>query len=494
MPALAKNRLSPTRRQRGVALMLLLMLVSVGALAVFVSGLNRATLQLERDRITAAALAQAKEALIGYAATYRDTHPDIGGNRDKLFGYLPCPDTNNDGFAEPSCGSKDVSVIGRLPWKTLGLPPLRDGSGECLWYAVSGRFKNNTKTDVLNWDTLGQLNIQDAAGVALFGAAAAVIFSPHGIIGSQDRYVLGTSECGGNTTIAAYLDGSDPLYAGTAPAANATSTLTFSTIDSVKNATNNDQGLWLSTNEIFDRIKRRSDFATDITNMLNDIKDQASKNSVCIAVATIKSPKPAPVIDEPGVLLKSVGFAPDIYQLCISSDATRRMNVFDNWRNNVLYAVCPGGAACLSVNGDANCAAVAIFSGEKTSGKLRPSDKSINYLEGVNLFAFTSSSTMLVGTGPYAYKSSLTDIALCIPPASSTCAANSAILISKVDGSANDCKSGATVLQSCIDAANQLASCSCAADAEAFITMPCINNLNPVACQSAISHLQACSS
>lgn len=485
MPARQKCRFSSSRHQRGAILMLLLLLVSVVALTVFVSGLNRAAVQLERDRITNDALARAKEALIGYAATYQDTHSN------SVSGYLPCPDTNNDGVAD-SCGSKDVSSLGRLPWKTLGLPPLRDGSGECLWYAVSGRFKNSPKTDVLNWDTLGQLNIQDAGGGGnLFNAAAAVILSPHGIIGGQDRAALGVTECGGNTSIAAYLDGSDPLYAGAVPAANATSTVTLSTIGSIKNGTNNDQGLWLSANEIFDRIKRRSDFPADMSNMLNDIKDQASKTSDCNAT-TIKNPKAG--INEPDVLLKSVGFAPDIYQLCITNDGARRKAVFDNWRNNVLYAICPGGSACLSVNGDSNCAAVVIFSGEKVSGKLRPSDKAINYLEGVNLIAFTSASTTLAGTGPYAYKSSSADIALCIPPALSSCSANSAILLSKVDGAGNDCKSGGTVLQSCITAANQLASCSCAADAQTFITVPCINNLNSPACQTAISHLQACTS
>ena len=32
---------------------------------------------------------------------------------------------------------------GRLPWKTLAIPDLRDGAGERLWYAVSVRFKRN---------------------------------------------------------------------------------------------------------------------------------------------------------------------------------------------------------------------------------------------------------------------------------------------------------------------------------------------------------------
>ena len=61
-------------------------------------------------------------------------------------GYLPCPDTDGDGWAEATCGSLDgasgqASRLGLLPWKTLGLPDLRDGYGERLWYAVSSKYK-----------------------------------------------------------------------------------------------------------------------------------------------------------------------------------------------------------------------------------------------------------------------------------------------------------------------------------------------------------------
>ena len=62
---------------------------------------------------------------IGYAASYRDIHPT------EVFGYLPCADTHNDGFVA-TCGAADVSLIGELPWKTLGIYTLRDGNGGCL--------------------------------------------------------------------------------------------------------------------------------------------------------------------------------------------------------------------------------------------------------------------------------------------------------------------------------------------------------------------------
>ncbi len=173
MPALQNKCFHPAHKQRGAALMLLLLLVGVGALAVFVSGLNRATSQLERDRITMAALAQAKEALIGWAA----------GNTRR--GYLPCPadpllaGTLNEGNARISCNT-DASRIGRLPWRTLKLGDLRDGYGEPLWYAVSANFTDDAL--VINSDTgIATLSVNGALNFS------AIIFSPGSALNSQLR-------------------------------------------------------------------------------------------------------------------------------------------------------------------------------------------------------------------------------------------------------------------------------------------------------------------
>ena len=73
-----------------------------------------------------------------------------------------------------------------------GLPPLRDSSGECLWYAVSGRAKNDNKADVYNWDTPGQFIVQTPSGQVLAGATPharplAVIFSAGRPINGQNR-------------------------------------------------------------------------------------------------------------------------------------------------------------------------------------------------------------------------------------------------------------------------------------------------------------------
>ena len=396
-----------SHKSKGSALMLILIILGL-ATALLVGAL-KSNPQIERDKITADALAKAKDALIGYAATYRDSHPN------EVFGYLPCPDADNNGEAD-GCGGQDVSLIGRLPWKTLGLPPLRDSSGECLWYAVSGRYKNSPPTTILNWDTTGQFVIQDATSAVLANGAVAVVFAARSANAGQTR-TSGTNECSGDNTnnVNAYLDGSDPIYAGTPPAANASSTLTMSTVASIASGTNNDHGLWITPNEIWDRVKKRSDFAADITNLLADIRDQAAMDASCTATTTLDSPVPGSII-EAGVSGKTVGMAPAIQQICIMTNASQRMAVFNNWRNNILYAACPGATACLTVNGSANCAGAVIFSGERLSGGTRPSSSASNYLENDNLSAFSSATTTVNGAAPYAWSASSQDIAVCIPP------------------------------------------------------------------------------
>jgi hypothetical protein len=71
------------------------------------------------------------------------------------------------------CGSG--MVIGRLPWRSLGLPKLLDATGEPLWYAVSNGWKLNVGGAFLG------INSNSAAQLSLDGAAAsavAIIIAP----------------------------------------------------------------------------------------------------------------------------------------------------------------------------------------------------------------------------------------------------------------------------------------------------------------------------
>lgn len=185
------------QRQRGVVFIVMMVILVLGTATFLVSSLNSASLQIARDQVTADALAQAKEALIGYAASVDLT------SGSKRPGDLPCPDTNNDGLQEASCGNASGSTgqttrIGRLPWKTLGLPDLRDGSGERLWYAVSNNFKYNFRTTCsssgqpgcLNSDTAGTITVRGADGTIINDATAgsgvaAVIIAPGDVLQRQ---------------------------------------------------------------------------------------------------------------------------------------------------------------------------------------------------------------------------------------------------------------------------------------------------------------------
>lgn len=166
-------------RQRGAALLVMLVIMVMGATTIFLGSLNGATVQIERDQKTAAALAQAKEALIGRAI--RDA------NRP---GSFPCPDMNNDGSAELLSGNQCPSYLGRLPWRTLGLADLRDGGGERLWYALSQNFRDDNSNPV-NSDNRGMLTVYDNSGTTILtpagSEAAAIVFAPGRIISSQQR-------------------------------------------------------------------------------------------------------------------------------------------------------------------------------------------------------------------------------------------------------------------------------------------------------------------
>lgn len=184
-------------RQRGAALLILLALVTVVITYTIVAGLNRSAgdLTRARDQKTYAALAQAKEALIGYAATYHinlDTYQP---------GALPCPDRNEpgnsaEGTASSPCTSSASLRIGRLPWKTLGLPDLRDASGERLWYALSANFVNAPTSTVVNSDNFGDLffNLSvkpppssSYTATSLANSIVAIVFAPGAVANAQNR-------------------------------------------------------------------------------------------------------------------------------------------------------------------------------------------------------------------------------------------------------------------------------------------------------------------
>lgn len=172
------HSIAARRRSRGTALAAaaLVLLATLGAFVAI--ELARVAGGAREDRITDRALAEAREALIAYAAD-RPVSTSVGP------GYLPCPDSDNDGWAESTCGSLAGDVgqgerLGRLPWKTLGIADLRDGHGERLWYAVSTRYKgllncaaSRACVDMSPDAALGTITVRDNSGIAIHDGTAA---------------------------------------------------------------------------------------------------------------------------------------------------------------------------------------------------------------------------------------------------------------------------------------------------------------------------------
>lgn len=213
------------RAQRGAALFLLLLLVLVGAGTVFVSQLKSADLELEAQRKTAAALAEAKQALLGKAIL------DDGGVVVNP-GRLPCPDQDNDGDAQGSVCS-GPPFVGRLPWKTLNVGDIRDGSAERLWYVVDGNFRSGN----------GALNTTKAPTLVLNGMpVVAVVFAPGEVLAAlgQNRATAGAP----NPSLqrANYVEGF-----GTGASINT----------AAKSVTYNDQTIAITPNELFTAVTLR---------------------------------------------------------------------------------------------------------------------------------------------------------------------------------------------------------------------------------------------
>ena len=202
--------------QRGTSggfVLLLVVLVALGAIGtLLLTRLNTSAAQVARNQSTDEVLRIASEALIAYAAGRNFSSGTVKP------GSLPCPDLNDDGVAETQCGNSDGTSsqqnrLGRLPWKTLGIPDLRDASGERLWYAMSSQFKIMfPAADLLNPTTgLGTITLRSNAGTTVHdgtkfdaylgdaGGAVALVIAPGDVLIRQGSMTLQDRSCSGGS-------------------------------------------------------------------------------------------------------------------------------------------------------------------------------------------------------------------------------------------------------------------------------------------------------
>lgn len=271
--------------QQGAALIIFILVLILSAATYFVGGLSSNTVALDREKQTQAALAEAKAALIGDAVQSQSLVL-FGANTQPVT--LSNPDEGsssaiNEGSETGTYGTTDSTLIGKLPWQSLNIAPLRDGWGECLWYVVSGRFKHSPSTQsALNWDTQGQIDVIDEKGNQLASNLAALIIAPGPVLSGQDRSSGQTvyPQCGGNYDVKNYLDtpnGSNAISGalnyylgsqnnGVAPdSSNKTFVL-------ANTANYNDRFEFITVDDIFNRVMQRSDFSGGITTLLKSLQ------------------------------------------------------------------------------------------------------------------------------------------------------------------------------------------------------------------------------
>jgi len=230
------------RKQSGTIVLVLLLAMLVVGSYFFMSALGTAAIRVERDRATNEALRQAKEALIAYAVS--------DANRP---GELPCPDVDNDGSSTPVpdySGSNCASLIGRLPWRTLGVPDLRDDSGERLWYALSNDFHASGVVP-LNSDTAFRAGHTSLAitGTQAASNVVAIVFAPGAPLIRAGGAAIQDRSSAGSLAMANYLD--------TAAAGdNADGNTAF--VSAERTESFNDRLLPIHSDEIMSLVQRRA--------------------------------------------------------------------------------------------------------------------------------------------------------------------------------------------------------------------------------------------
>lgn len=396
---------SSPRRQQGMILPAFVLLLSLGGLGWLLSGqdspADRAARQLAADRRTDHALQVAREALLGFAANYRNKeHP----NAD--FGYLPCPDLDGDGSSE-TCGGQGQLSVGRLPYLTLNLPDLRDGSGECLWYAVSGAFKNNPKADAVNWDSTGSFRLldSDARVIALpgdqAGLAAALVIAPGRPLTGQHRSP-GPGRCGGDPEarlVEAYLE-SVGATTGAGP-------IDVPTL----RPDSNDRLAAIDTSDIYRQLKSRASYGPHLQRVFQALAD---------CVLTSKLPSPVGGQAHGPVQLGRLPALDKLQGPCRNPDLR---DPAANWAGMMRYARCTSGTACLAGIGQA-CRGALIFAGERQGSQRRlgpQEQQGIDaYLEDSTLAALSAGQLTALPAQiqlPFAtrHQPAAGDVALCLP-------------------------------------------------------------------------------
>ncbi len=439
------------RRQRGAALLLMMLVVMIAATAVLVTRLNQNDLRVQQLHDAQDALAMARNAVLDYAAV----NPDLAAG---FTARLPCPDIDDSGGLlegeahTNTCGGSGETVMGRLPWKTLGIAPPKDSANACLWYVVSGSYKDagSSTAAMINMDTNGQLQLHGIeAGTVIAGAQpeerpVAMIIAPMPALNGQSRAAASGAGrvCSNSVNAAEFLDIdtvsgiSNRLLSGLADGIDQLA------LASGYNSAHNDRIAMLTREDIATIIAGRNDFDSNMRALglavAACIADYAGNNPG--GSNDRRMPWPAPLTltdyhsdinyDDTNVGALS-GRLPDVINdsnavtgnsigqvlsgcnsAAVAAWTPDMLARWQNWKDHFFYAVAESFApvapvpstctACLTVNGAGQNSAVVIFANPRlrSVGQIRnapPTDIDTkndpnNYVEGGNaaLFPFLS--------------------------------------------------------------------------------------------------------
>jgi len=437
----------PRTAQNGAALLLVMLVILAASSAILVSRFGTAQFEALRASATADALSEARAALLAYAAA----EPELVAGAPVR---LPCPDLDDSGGFAPgeahtsACGAAGESMLGRLPWRTLGLAALKDASAACLWYAVSGDFKSAgaANAELLNPDTAGNFRVFDAADGSLLAGAtaasrpAAVVFAAGPALSGQRRVSAGDGGCGSTDDAAQFLDAVAALGIDNATLSGVPDTLQDFVSGRGADAGISDRLLMIRSSELADIVNRRDDYRS---------RREALGLAVTACLAEWgrhngggtddrRLPWPAPLTladyrvgsgyDDTGST-DLAGRLPDRVDDSAAASGNGLSNVlstcdsvavpawtpamqtqWQQWKDHFFYVVAeshaPGASVpstcsnCLTINGAAQYAAVVLFAGPVLSTQTRtapPLDADSkrdvgNYLEGRNALAFPYSS------------------------------------------------------------------------------------------------------
>lgn len=289
--------------QDGIALVIFVIVLAFAAITYALSNLSVEQLRYQEARTTQSALDRAKQALLDYALTYEDINPGE-------YGFLPCPDTGVGAIAEGGshsvCGPARDNTIGLFPWTTLETGILKSGTGECLWYALSGEYKNAvaTKTEMLNEDTNGAFRLFHHDRTIKQGAlpgdrVVAIILDPSKVLAGQNRNFNNTSLCGLDYTSTEYLEG-DGVVDNSQLSGGALVIDDFiarGIITDELATPFNDRLVTITRDELWDAVVSRQDFAANADSAIRRLTEALA---LCIAAygnnsGNRKLPRPASV-------------------------------------------------------------------------------------------------------------------------------------------------------------------------------------------------------